>query len=112
MDAGFRAMTGVNGAEDETVDVVGVSSWVNPGIVADNFFNPRPLVESTPALDEPDTATPDRGDGPDNVDEDGLDRAPASEKDVVDVVVVIDDFTGAMVLDVVGLRAVASLLWI
>jgi len=49
---------------------------------------------------------------PDNVEEVGLDRAPASEKDVVDVVVVIDDFTGAMVLDVVGLRAVASLLWI
>ena len=111
MDAGFRPMTGVNGAEDETVDVVGVSSWVNPGIAADNFFIPRPLVESlTP--DEPDTATPARDDVPDNVEEVGLDRAPASEKDVVDVVVVIDDFTGAMVLDVVGLRAVASLLWI
>jgi hypothetical protein len=111
MDAGFRPMTGVNGAEDETVDVVGVSSWVNPGIAADNFFIPRPLVES-PTADEPDTATPARDDVPDNVEEVGLDRAPASEKDVVDVVVVIDDFTGAMVLDVVGLSAVASLLWI
>ena len=111
MDAGFRPMTGVNGAEDETVDVVGVCSWGNPGIAADNFFIPRPLVESLTA-DEPDTATPARDDVPDNVEEVGLDRAPASEKDVVDVVVVIDDFTGAMVLDVVGLRAVASLLWI
>ena len=45
MDAGFRAITGVNGAEDETVDVVGVSSWVNPGIAEDNFFIPRPSVE-------------------------------------------------------------------
>jgi len=69
------------------------------------------LVES-PTADEPDTATPARDDVPDNVEEVGLDRAPASEKDVVDVVVVIDDFAGAMVLDVVGLRAVASLLWI
>ena len=49
---------------------------------------------------------------PDNVEEVGLDIAPASEKDDVDVVVVMDDFAGATVLDVVGLRAVASLLWI
>ena len=112
MDAGFRPMTGVAGAEGETVDVVGVSSWVNPGIAADNFFIPRPLAEFPPALDEPDTATPARDDVPANVEEVGLDRAPASEKDDVDVVVVMDDFTGAMVLDVVGLRAVASLLWI
>ena len=112
MDAGFRPMTGVNGAEDETVDVVGVSSWVNPGIAEDNFFIPRPLVEVPPELDEPGTATPARDDVPDNVEEVGLDIAPASEKDVVDVVVVIDDFAGATVLDVVGLRAVASLLWI
>ena len=35
MEAGFRAITGVNGVEDETVDVVGVSSWVKPGIAAD-----------------------------------------------------------------------------
>ena len=108
MDAGFRPMTGVNGAEDETVDVVGVSSWVNPGIAADNFFIPRPSMEFPPALDEPGTATPDRDEGPDNVEEVGLDRAPASERDVVGVVVVIDDFAGAMVLDVAELRAVAS----
>jgi hypothetical protein len=110
MDAGFRAITGVTGAEDETVDVVGLSSWVNPGIAADNFFIPRPSVEFPPALDEPGTATPDRDDGPDNVEEVGLDRAPANEKDVVGVVVVIDDFAGAAVLDVAALRAVASLL--
>ena len=112
MDAGFRAITGVNGAEDETVDVVGVSSWVNPGIQADSFFIPRPFVEFPPALDEPGTATADRDDRPGNVEEVGLDRAPASEKDVVDVVVVIEDFAGALVLELVGLRVVASLLWI
>ena len=110
MDAGFRAITGVNGAEDETVDVVGVSSWVNPGIAEDNFFIPRPLVEFPPALDEPGTATADRDDGPDSVGEAGLDSAPASERDVVGVVVVIVDFVGATVLDVAELRAVASLL--
>jgi hypothetical protein len=109
MDAGFRAITGVN-AEEETVDVVGVSSWVNPGIVEDNVFIPRPLMEVPPALDEPGTATPDRDDGPDNVEEAGLDRAPAREKDVVGVVVAIDDFAGATVLEVVELKAVASLL--
>ncbi len=108
MDAGFRAITGVTGAEDETVDVVGVNSWVNPGIAEDNFFIPRPSVEFPPALDEPGTASPDNG--PDNVEEAGLDRAPANEKDVVGVVVVIDDFAGATVLDVAELRAVASLL--
>ena len=108
MDAGFRPITGVTGAEGETVDVVGVSSWVNPGIAADNFFIPRPSMEFPPALDEPGTATPDRDEGPDNVEEVGLDRAPASERDVVGVVVVIDDFAGAMVLDVAELRAVAS----
>ena len=112
MDAGFRPMTGVAGAEDETVDVVGVSSWVNPGIAEDNVFIPRPLVEVPPELDEPGTATPARDDGPDNVEEVGLDRAPASEKDDVDVAVVMDDFAGAAVLDVVELRAVASVLWI
>ena len=112
MDAGFRAITGVTGAEGETVDVVGVSSCVNSGIAADNFFIPRPFVEFPPALDEPGTATADRDDGPDNVEEVGLDRAPPSEKDVVDVVVVIDDFAGARVLDVAELRAVASLLCI
>ena len=110
MDAGFRAITGVTGAEVDTVDVVGVSSWVNPGIAADNFFIPRPLVEFPPALDEPGTATADRDDAPDNVEEAGLDRAPASERDVVGVVVAIDDFTGATVFDVAELRAVASLL--
>ena len=112
MDAGFRAITGVTGAEGDTVDVVGVSSWVNPGIAEDNFFIPRPSMEFPPALDEPGAATPDRDDVPDNVEEAGLDRAPASEKDVVGVVVVIDDFAGATVLDVAEPRAVASLLWI
>ena len=111
MDAGFRAIAGVNGVEDVTVDVVGVSSWVNPGIEADNFFIPRPLLEPLPPLEEPGTATPDREAEPEDVEEIGLERAPASEKDVVDVVVAIEDFAGAIVLEVVGLRAVASLLW-
>ena len=62
------------------------------------------------ALDELGTATPDRDDGPDNVEEAGLERAPANEKDVEGVVVVIADFAGATVLDVAELRAVASLL--
>ena len=110
MDAGFRAITGVTGAEGgATVDVVGVSSWVNPGIAADNCFIPRPLVEFPPALDEPGTATADRDDEPDNVEETGLDRAPASERDVVGVVVVRDEFAGATVLDVAELRPVAPL---
>ena len=84
MDAGFRAITGVIGAEGDTVDVVGVNSWVKAGIEADNFFIPRPLEFPTP-LDDPGTV-PDRDDGPDNVEEAGLDRAPASERDVVGVV--------------------------
>ena len=112
MDAGFRAITGVTGAEGDTVDVVGVSSSVNPGIATDNFFIPRPFVEFPPSVDEPGTATADRDDDPDNVEEAGLDRAPASETDVVGVVVVIDDLAGATVLDGAELRAVASLLWI
>ena len=110
MDAGFRAITWVTGAEGDTVDVVGVSSSVNPGIAADNFFIPRPLVEFPPAFDEPGTATFDRDDGPDSGEEAGLERAPASETDVVGVVVVIDDFAGATVLEVAELWVVASLL--
>ena len=110
MDAGFRAITGVTGAEGDTVDVVGVSSWVKAGIEADNFFIPRPLVEFPLRWMNLAQLQPDRDDGPDNVEEAGLDRAPASERDVVGVVVVIVDFAGATVLDVVELRAVASLL--
>jgi hypothetical protein len=99
MEVGLRVITGANGAEGVTVAVVGVRSWVNLGIVADRFFIPRPLLEPPPPLDEPEAATPAREVVPDDVDEIGLERAAAAS-DVVDVVVVIDDFVGAMVLDV------------
>lgn len=110
MEAGLRAITGVNGAEGVTVSVGGVSSWVNPGIAEDNFFIPRPFVEFPPPLDEPGTATADRGDDPGSADEVGLDRAPATERDVVDVVIVADDFGRTTALDVPELSTVVSLL--
>jgi len=59
-------------------------------------------------LDEPGTATPERGDEPDIVEDVGLETAPATERDVV---VVIDGFAGAPVVDVAEFRAVVSLLW-
>ena len=111
--AGLRTITGVNGAEGvegETVAVVGARSCVNPGIAADSVFIPRPLLEFPPLLDEPGTATLERADEPDNVEEVGLETAPTAEMDVVDVVVVMDDFTGATVVDVAEFRTVASLL--
>jgi hypothetical protein len=61
-------------------------------------------------LDEPGTATPERADEPDNVEEVGLETAPTAERDAVDVVVVIDGFAGATVVDVAEFRTVASLL--
>jgi len=106
----LRAITGVNGAEAETVAVVGVSSWVNSGIAEDSFFIPRPLLEFPPPLDEPGTAIADTGEEPDAVEEVGLERAPATERDVAGVVVVIDDFAGATLLDIAEFRTVASLL--
>jgi hypothetical protein len=111
MEAGLRAITGANGAEGETVAVGVVRSWVNPGIVADRFFIPRPLLEPPPPLEEPGAATPDRDEKPDDVGVIGLESAPATATDVVDVVVVIDDFVGATVLDAAEFRTVASLLW-
>ena len=111
MEAGLRAITGANGAEGETVAVGEVRSWVNPGIVADRLFIPRPLLEPPPPLEEPGAATPDREAVPDDVGEIGLERPPATARDVVDVVVVIDDFVGAIVLDVAELWTVDSLVW-
>jgi hypothetical protein len=111
MEAGLRAITGVKGVEDETVAVVGLRSSVNPGIVADSFFIPRPLLEPPPPLEEPGAATPAREVVPDDVGEIELKRPPATARDVVDVVVVRDDFVGAMVLDVAAFWTVASLLW-
>jgi hypothetical protein len=61
-------------------------------------------------LDEPGTATADTGGEPDAVEEVGLERAPATERDVAGVVVVIDDFAGATLLDVAEFRTGVSLL--
>ena len=102
---------GVDGAGAETVDVVvGVSNWVRPGMAVERVFIPRPPFEFPPALDDPGAATPAMGDGLDDVDEVGLERAPASESDVVGVVMVEEDFAGAMALVAVGFSGVESLL--
>jgi hypothetical protein len=114
IEAGFRAMTGIVGAGvgagAGAADVVGVSSWVRPGIAVDSVFIPRPLaLEFPPLLDEPGAATPAMGEGLDAVEEDELERAPASESDAAGVVEVVDDCAGATALDAVEFNDVASL---
>jgi hypothetical protein len=109
IEAGFRAMLGVEGG---TAAVGGDSSWARPGIAADNVFIPRPLAELPPLLVEPGAATPATGDVLDKVDEVGLERAPASESDVVGVVTVLDAFAGTTVLDPVEFNDVASFFWV
>ena len=108
MDAGFRAITGVEDVVGEmAVVVVGVSSWIRPGMAVDSCCIPRPLLGAfPPVVDERPAATPDSADRPDDVDVVGLERAPANESDVVEVVEV---FAGAVVLDVVVFRVVESL---
>ena len=103
----MRAITGVDGPEGETVSVVGVRSWVSPGIAADSVFIPRPVVELPPASDNALTGAPDKGADPDDVV--AFERAPAAETDVVEVVVVTDDFVGVTVLDVPEFSTVVSL---
>jgi hypothetical protein len=60
---------------------------------------PRPLDELPPLLDELGAASPVIGDRLDDVDVAGLEKAPANDDDVV--VVVVEVFAGATVLDVV-----------
>jgi hypothetical protein len=105
MEAGLRPMTGVEDVVVETVGEVGVSNWVRPGILFDSFCIPRPPVELPPLLDEPEAATPDSADRPDDEDCVGLDKAPTAESDVV---VVVEVFAGATVLVVVEFSDVES----
>ena len=109
MEAGFRPMTGVADVVvvGATVVVGDVSIWFSPGIEAESFCMPRPLDELPPVVDEPGAATPDSADRPDDVDVVGLEKAPANDDDVV--VVVVEVFAGATVLDVVEFRVVDSL---
>jgi hypothetical protein len=106
MEAGLRAITGVEDVVVETVVSVGVKSWVRPGILLDSFCIPRPPVEFPPLLDEPGAATPESADRPDDEDCVGLDKAPTAESDVV--VVVVEVIAGATVLVVVEFTDVAS----
>jgi hypothetical protein len=104
----LRPMVGVGAAA--AVVVVGVSIWLSPGMESESFCMPRPVDELPPVLDELGAANPDRDEKLDDVDVVGLDRLPASDSDVVVVVVLeLDVFAGA-VLVVVELTAVESLL--
>ena len=107
MDAGLWRITGLGWAEGEAVAVSGLKSCVNPGIALDNVFIPRPLLVLVPPSDDR-IGAPVTGAVPDDVV--GLESAPAIDRDVVAVVVVIADAAGAAVLDVVAFTAVASLL--
>jgi hypothetical protein len=108
IEAGLRPMTGVEDVVVGATVVVGdVSIWFSPGMEAESFCMPRPPDELPPVPDEPGAATPDSADRPDAVDVVGLERVPAAESDVV--VVVVELFAGATVLDVVEFRAVESL---
>jgi hypothetical protein len=100
----LRLMVGAEDVVGATVDVVGVSSWVSPGMVVNNFCRPRPLLELPAAMDEPAAAMPDKGDEVAVVDV-GLERAPASDKELVVVVVVLV----GVLLEVVPVRVVALL---
>ena len=106
--AGLRPMTGVAVVDGATVVVVvGVSIWLSPGIAVDSFSTPRPLDLLPPWLDELGAATPDRDEKLDDVDVVGLENALPSDSDVV--VVVVDDFAGAVPV-VVDFTPVESLL--
>lgn len=94
-------MRPIVGVEAVVVVVVGVSSWVSPGIAVESVFIPRPLVELPPELLEPDAATPDSGTAPEDVPDVGLESAPANDNEVAGAVVVVDVLAGATVLEVV-----------
>ena len=100
-------MTGAVDVVGATVDVVGVSSWVSPGMAVDNFCRPRPLVELPPDVDEPAPAMPDKGDEVEDVVVVGLETAPASDNELA--VVVVEVLVGVLVLDVVLVRVVTLL---
>jgi hypothetical protein len=54
IEAGSRPITGVEDVVGATVDVVGVKSWVSPGIAVESFCRPRPLVDAPAGdTDEP-----------------------------------------------------------
>ena len=89
-----------------TVDVGGVSSWVSPGIAVESLCMPRPLDDAPPAdTDEPGAAMPDTADVVDVVVV-GLESAPASESELVVVVV---EVLGVLVPNVVPVRVVELL---
>ena len=101
----LRLMVGVGDVVGVMVDVVGVRSWVSPGIAVERFCMPRPLVGAPPPdVDEPAAAMPDSADEGDT-DVVGLERAPASENELV----VVEVLVGVM-LDVVPVRVVELLL--
>ena len=103
----LRLMVGVGDVVGVMVDVVGVRSWVSPGIAVERFCMPRPLVNAPPPdVDEPAAAMPDTAE--EDVDLVGLERAPASDRELV--VVVIEVLVGVLVLDVVPVRIVELLL--
>jgi hypothetical protein len=106
----LRLMVGVEDVVGATVDVVGVRSWVSPGIAVERFCMPRPLVNALPPdVEELAAAMPDSVDEGD-VDVVGLERAPANESELV--VVVVELVVEVVVLGVVPLRVGEPLLWV
>ena len=73
----------------ETGEVVGTRRSVKPGMVLDSVCIPRPFVELAPVLDERPAPTPDKGKELDDVDVPEVETAPASERDVVVVLVLV-----------------------
>ncbi|HKY71663.1 MAG TPA: hypothetical protein VJL88_07065, partial [Nitrospira sp.] len=73
----------------------------------DNFCRPRPLVDVPPDVDEPAAAMPDKADEVEDVVVVGLETAPASDSELV--VVVVEVLVGVLVLDVVPVRIVELL---
>ena len=105
--AGFLRITAGDDVVGATVEVVGVSNWVNPGIDEDSFCMPRPLVDPAPDGEEPAAAMPEKDDE-EGVDVVGLERAPASDRELV--VVVAEVLVGVTVFEVVPVRVVEPLL--
>jgi hypothetical protein len=68
-------------------------------MAADSVFIPRPLAEPPPEVDELAAATADSE--PEDVLDVGLESAPASGRDVVAAVAVLDIFAGAVVPEAV-----------
>ena len=102
-------MTGLEAVGDACAAGAGVSIWLNPGMAVDNCCIPRPLFALS-WIDEPGAATAANGNALEGVPVEGavLNAAPNDS----DVAAVVTDvvFVGATVVDVLGLRAVESLL--